>query len=264
MARKVRRDKKPRVQQVCKECGKAFEIRQSQVVRGEGVFCSHQCNGRHNGRNSGRAPVRCSCKMCGGEFYARPDDIDAGRGLYCSPKCYGAARTSARLERKRQHPFICQGCGKVFIDQSRNFPKRQFCSNQCRAKASRQAVKAKGKRKWKHRKWSRAVILRDKACARCGARENLQAHHIKSFQRHPELRDDISNGVALCVYCHHSQHPKQPLEQFTKTGGQAVRYCVVCESPYICRPKQQQTCSRRCGQLLHHVRRRKGENTCQN
>jgi hypothetical protein len=52
-------------------------------------------------------------------------------------------------------------------------------------------------------KWRRAVLVRDNyACLECGRRDDLEAHHIKPFATHPELRFEVDNGETLCYYCH--------------------------------------------------------------
>jgi hypothetical protein len=63
-------------------------------------------------------------------------------------------------------------------------------------------------RRGKHGAWARAVISRDKAtCQRCGARNvELHAHHILSFNEHPEKRWDLDNGLTLCHRCHWDVH----------------------------------------------------------
>jgi hypothetical protein len=52
--------------------------------------------------------------------------------------------------------------------------------------------------------WRDAVFARDRyTCRNCGKRGGaLNADHIKTFSRHPDLRFDVSNGQTLCVPCH--------------------------------------------------------------
>lgn len=57
--------------------------------------------------------------------------------------------------------------------------------------------------------WRKAVYERDNyTCQICGERGGkLNAHHIKTYATHPELRFDLDNGITLCVQCHKSVHP---------------------------------------------------------
>jgi 5-methylcytosine-specific restriction endonuclease McrA len=59
-----------------------------------------------------------------------------------------------------------------------------------------------------YKNWRRAVFERDKfTCQHCfqiGGR--LNAHHIKSWTKYPELRFVLENGETLCVKCHHKHH----------------------------------------------------------
>lgn len=57
---------------------------------------------------------------------------------------------------------------------------------------------------FEYREWRRLVFKRDNfTCMNCGKRGgNLEAHHIKSFSKHKELRFEINNGQTLCVECH--------------------------------------------------------------
>ena len=58
-------------------------------------------------------------------------------------------------------------------------------------------------------RWRFDVFMRDSfTCQHCGDSRgrNLQAHHIKPFASHPELRTDITNGITLCWDCHDKQH----------------------------------------------------------
>lgn len=56
-------------------------------------------------------------------------------------------------------------------------------------------------------KWKQAVLERDNyKCTKCGATEDLHAHHIKAFSVYPELRYEVENGITLCRTCHLKEH----------------------------------------------------------
>lgn len=61
------------------------------------------------------------------------------------------------------------------------------------------------------RLWREAVFARDNwTCQDCLIRGGeLQAHHIKSFTKYPELRTSIENGLTLCLKCHKKRHRKR-------------------------------------------------------
>lgn len=64
-----------------------------------------------------------------------------------------------------------------------------------------------------YRDWRTAVYERDGyTCQRCNDSSggNLNAHHIKSFTKYPELRFEVSNGVTLCETCHDVTHYGKP------------------------------------------------------
>lgn len=56
--------------------------------------------------------------------------------------------------------------------------------------------------------WRKAVFARDGyACKECGSKDRIQAHHVKGWQKYPELRFDVANGATLCFDCHAQKHP---------------------------------------------------------
>ena len=55
--------------------------------------------------------------------------------------------------------------------------------------------------------WRDAVYRRDnRTCQAYGQRSDLNAHHIKAWASHPELRFDVDNGQTLCASCHRTRH----------------------------------------------------------
>ena len=53
-------------------------------------------------------------------------------------------------------------------------------------------------------RWRRQVFERDNyTCQKCGQTGGkLNAHHIFSYAKFPELRLDLDNGQTLCIACH--------------------------------------------------------------
>ena len=210
-----------------------------------------------------RGSVIRQCEQCGISFSVFRSTLAAGRGQCCSKVCRDklrlgkpAPKHKTRKDKKPEKPHVCQWCGKVFISKSHagyDKPKK-YCSNQCHGLSKRKDRKDHPRQKQASAllQWARAVILRDKACIRCGAREKLQAHHVESYAENTELQLDVGNGATLCPVCHHSQHPEKSLAWFTGRGGRTVQHCVVCESAYLPHKKSQRTCSPKCGCALRY------------
>lgn len=65
------------------------------------------------------------------------------------------------------------------------------------------------RRSSKYKVWKKSVLKRDNyTCKKCGNKNDLVVHHIKSFASDKELRFNINNGVTLCQSCHKEEHQK--------------------------------------------------------
>jgi len=60
----------------------------------------------------------------------------------------------------------------------------------------------------KYKEWRTQVFERDSyTCQECGQKGGeLNAHHIKEFSEHEDLRFDTDNGKTLCKECHEEVH----------------------------------------------------------
>lgn len=69
------------------------------------------------------------------------------------------------------------------------------------------------KKSGQYKQWRKAVYKRDNwTCQKCGYKgSNLNAHHIKHFIKHVEIRLDINNGITLCKDCHKEVHKRKVL-----------------------------------------------------
>ena len=59
-----------------------------------------------------------------------------------------------------------------------------------------------------YNRWVKSILGRDKhTCQICGRKGGkLNAHHIKTFAKYPELRLEVDNGITYCEECHKKLH----------------------------------------------------------
>lgn len=157
-----------------------------------------------------------NCQVCGKQFRRR---FGTSPDLTCSRVCGGKLASKGR----QRATLRCENCGKKFQSAS-GHTKARFCSRECKCLASRKNTVDKKRTSAEYRKWSKAVYTRDNyTCQHCGSTENIQAHHVKAWKDHPDLRYDVSNGVTVCTDCHKKIHGK-------KTGNGARHRVGHCEN----------------------------------
>lgn len=168
------------------------------------------------------------CIVCGKPFQVIPARAEIAK--LCSNECRWKLQKTTRLGAANgrwkggSREKKCQRCGETFCwsgEPHVSWLKRKFCSKTCvvagqdrlygarHPKYNPEASKRKrGQEIQAQGIWSRAVRKRDNyTCQKCGKRGGrLHAHHLKTWATHPELRNDVANGITLCVKCHHAAH----------------------------------------------------------
>lgn len=195
------------VEKVCERCGKTFTITPSMDAKGKGRFCSKEC----------KCPIyERTCPTCGKTFRHAPQSVQR----YCSKEC--AYSSPTRSERARRNTLeqwqipakrmrTLQGIkrrskseswrSRMYFKTGKDSPFYRNGNAQLHSRPQQGAEK----------QWRRDVFRRDDyTCQRCGAKGGkLNAHHIKPWIDHPELRYDVENGITLCVACHLITHGKK-------------------------------------------------------
>lgn len=129
--------------------------------------------------------VKFRCDYCGAEGSDRPSHYRRKRRHFCRQRCYS-------LFREEKLP-----------------PQEQFG---WKGGITKQTQMGRGTKEYKEWRWS--VISRDNfSCLWCGAKEKLEADHIKRWSECKELRYEVSNGRTLCMMCHNKtrgRHHENP------------------------------------------------------
>jgi 5-methylcytosine-specific restriction endonuclease McrA len=141
---------------------------------------------------------------------------------------------------KQKLDYKCN-CGNISKISFFKFRAGQRC-NDCRYRRISASLRGSNSPHYKHdkteeerlldrkypeyRKWRKDVFTRDNyTCQHCFERGGkLNAHHIESYSKNPELRTDIDNGITLCEIHHKEYHKnyykndsdKESLESFMR------------------------------------------------
>lgn len=172
-----------------------------------------------------------TCLFCGQLFYCK--DKHSGKGRwekrkFCSQECYCEYK-KIQLCRDKYHTktgkyLPCYICGKLtyYAPSILIKNKNHYCSVECKAIEQSNTLgemtpnwqggiypeNQKARRRKIYFLWKIAVFTRDNyICQKCGRSKfvdeiKLNAHHIKSFSKFPELRYAIDNGITYCETCH--------------------------------------------------------------
>lgn len=126
-------------------------------------------------------------------------------------------RHRARL-RGKDIPRLSAGAKKGYRQSPEHIEKRRqsLRKHLFDLRTLDQEAKERVRKSIEYTKWRLAVFVRDNwTCQKCGARSSngeevyLEAHHIKSYTKYPQLRFEVNNGITLCVDCHKAENKKQ-------------------------------------------------------
>lgn len=150
--------------------------------------------------------MKTRCDYCGIEFNKYPCEIREHN--YCSKICSHKGSES-------QVVVICEQCGETFKRNPSELKDKNYCSRECFSEWNRGSNSSAWKggltninflirNSTEYAAWRLFVFERDEfTCQYCGqVGGKLHAHHIKPFNRFPELRLDPLNGLTLCKECH--------------------------------------------------------------
>jgi len=192
------------VERVCIHCNKTY------FGNPKTKYCGYDCS--HAVR---RSRITLICQSCGKSFERQSWNSDA---KFCSYKCKVSNQSSEIVE------VPCTNCGTLFKRKDhllkKNISGNVFCSKEC----SNLYNSGINHYEWKEhlhdkneklalKQWALKIKERDGyTCQLCGEtdRLTLEAHHMKSRQKFPELKFDFNNGITLCLKCHALQHLNDP------------------------------------------------------
>lgn len=156
--------------------------------------------------------------------------------------------TTEYIDNKQKLSYICE-CGneaeialtkfmagqRCQICKSRKLSERMSGTNSPNYKHDRTDEERVKQRKYPaYIKWRESVYQRDDyTCVNCGRRGcTINAHHIYSYIKFPELRTDVRNGITLCYECHRRFHKAFGISSFEPGDTQLFLSGVLDERPF--------------------------------
>lgn len=237
----------PKVEKPCLCCNKIILDKPN----GSKKYCSVHCKNEHQKEilvgpknpNYKGEYFHVSCSCCGDVFKVREyekfnSDGSKKKNMYCSTDCKGEHQKEMFVGSKNPNynsvEVNCKNCGKKFEKKfSRVFRTGEdFCSQLCKGEKQKELTGNKNPN-YKHGlsdeyrrerrfnpeyiKWKIDVLEKyGRSCVICKSKDNVQAHHLYSFDRNENKRTDLNNGVALCKEHHTDFHKRYGFGNNTK------------------------------------------------
>lgn len=181
------------------DCGKEKAIERGQLTSGRMKSCGCSIHSQRAKYIRAFAPPKDYInKSFGGLVALEPRRKDNRWWWYC--KCECGLFTEVRVDSLENGQISC-GCQ---IGPKSSIPDEEFLDRTVRHSAKAMI-------------WKLQVKKKDNfTCLKCNSKDLLEAHHIVSFADNPELRYEVSNGAALCEYCHKKFHFYYGQANFTR------------------------------------------------
>ena len=119
----------------CLNCGKDFFAQPSELKRGGGKYCCHQCSVEYRKKTHVSVNVPKKCETCGKEFLIKPSLASTAR--FCSLPCKHKGHS---LEMRKHGEVGCKICGKVFYPTHKG---QKYCSSACNGIADQKRISSK-------------------------------------------------------------------------------------------------------------------------
>lgn len=221
--KKCRLENKKKYTNICETCGEPFKTKNKDTK-----FCSKKCLPQNQPL---KHKVKCDC--CNKEIHRTKSQIERSEYLFCSIECKN--KFLSKLITGENHPrysqikVICDNCGcETYKTKTEyNKYKNHYCSKECKHEHNPLMYLGENhprynenlttedrfdtRRYYEYYIWRNKVFERDKyTCQKCGDKRggNLNAHHIKNYSKHKELRTSLENGITFCEDCHREFHIK--------------------------------------------------------
>jgi hypothetical protein len=217
--RRSKRKQKHKV--ACKVCGVTFSTDKPKTL-----YCSHKCHGATR-----KTFVTVSCSFCDKDKNIVPSLYKRLENFYCDNKCRSehlkVIMAGENNPNYNKQEVKCSGCSKsIKVSPHRLINHSfRFCSFTCYKENIGKYFRKENNHMWngsisaeeriktrnltEYRDWRTFVYKRDKFTCRCcndSTGGNLNAHHLDGWDKYPDKRFELSNGITLCETCHLAFH----------------------------------------------------------
>lgn len=189
---------------LCQQCNK------NPIKKGAKKYCSFECNilGRTGKKQKNPRPrndIKVNCGNCGKKLLRGLWQIKKHKYFACSSHCKGKANFKLNKKDVLKSAKKAQEAIRGTTAWNKGVPNIHAMGEKSHLwKGGVTPKHAKIRHSIEYKEWRDAVFKRDDyTCQKCDKRGiYLEAHHKKSFSKHPKLRYEIDNGISYCKLCH--------------------------------------------------------------